>query len=173
MKPMGWLAGAAALALLAGCGASASAGRTQTDAANGGSAAHDSSPAGGQPGSGGGQPGSGGGQAVPGGDTGLVVGSFIREGGPISPNGSMSPNRPLSGTVMFKAADHSRSVTVGRSGTFALWLPPGTYRVTGRTPSILQVSAFGARREIPCSRPKSVTVKPQGRLRILVACIVP
>ena len=95
--------------------------------------------------------------------TGTVVGRFVREGGPIRLGGKQPLTVRLPGTVQF-VSPHGRRVSVvtGKSGTFSLKLPPGTYRVAGRTPR-LPGPGGGRGRETPCSQPLSVTV----------ACVVP
>jgi hypothetical protein len=73
---------------------------------------------------------------------------------------------------------------VGKSGAFSLRLPAGTYAVTGRTPSIVEVSNGGAINaqgqvikghgtEAVCSVPLSVTVTPQHTSKITLTCVVP
>jgi hypothetical protein len=141
MNPRQAITGAAAMLLLAGCGASA-------------------------------------GQPSP---MATVTGRFIREGGPLGPGGQQPAEQPLSGTVVFTAGRLRVAVQVGSSGTFSLRLPPGTYAVSGRSPSIVEVStgtaggqaATAATRETPCSVPGSVTVAARHVTRATVACIVP
>lgn len=59
-----------------------------------------------------------------------VPGTFVVAGGP--PPGSP---RPLSGTITARAASgQTFTATAGRNGRFTLSLPPGSYRVTGRSP---------------------------------------
>ena len=107
-------------------------------------------------------------------DEGRIIGTFIRAGGPLGPGGMQPPDRPLTGTVQFRAAHHPTvAVRVGKSGTFTVWLPAGTYRVSGRSPSILEVLASGATRESPCSVPQQVAVVTGRALRISVTCSVP
>jgi hypothetical protein len=116
--------------------------------------------------------------------TGLVQGKFIREGGPMGPGGQQPAVR-LSGTVAFNGGpgDVVR-FHVGKSGAFSLRLPAGTYAVTGRTPSIMQVSngavvsakgqvIKGHGTETVCSVPLSVTVTPQHTSKITLICVVP
>jgi len=59
-----------------------------------------------------------------------VPGRFVRVGGP-------APGLPfpLPGTITARAATgETFTATAGRDGRFKLSLPPGTYRVTGRSP---------------------------------------
>ncbi len=59
-----------------------------------------------------------------------VPGKFVRVGGP--PPGSPVP---LPGTIAARAATgETLTASAGRDGRFTLSLPPGTYRVTGRSP---------------------------------------
>lgn len=126
--------GAAAMLLLAGCGASVTAGQQAPIA--------------------------------------TVTGRFVRDGGPLGPGGQQPAEQSLAGTVVFTAARQRVSVHVGRSGTFTLWLPPGTYAVSGRSPSIVEVSG-GTTRVTPCSVPSQVTVTAGHSTRVTVRCIVP
>jgi hypothetical protein len=106
--------------------------------------------------------------------TASVIGSFIREGGPIGPGGTQPPDVPLSGTVSF-APRHGTPVTVrvGRSGKFRLRLTAGRYRVTGRSPSILEQLPSGATREVVCSLPLTISVRARHTVHVTVACAVP
>lgn len=117
--------------------------------------------------------------------TGLVQGKFIREGGPLGPGGQQPAVLRLSGTVAFNGGpgDVVR-LHVGKSGAFSLRLPAGTYAVTGRTPSIMEVSngavvnakgqvVKGHGTETVCSVPLSVTVTPQHTSKITLTCVVP
>ncbi len=108
------------------------------------------------------------------GDQGKVVGSFSRVGGPLGSGGQQPPTVSLSGTLSFNAA-HRRAVAVrvGKSGQFSVWLPAGAYRVSGRSPSILEVLASGATLETPCSPQVPVTVVAEQTVRISVVCSVP
>jgi hypothetical protein len=105
---------------------------------------------------------------------GRVIGTFIRVGGPLGPGGTQPPDLLLRGTVQFLAA-HRRTVEVrvGKSGRFAVWLPAGNFRVSGRSPSILEVLASGAIRETTCSHQQQVDVVAGRVLRITVTCVVP
>lgn len=61
-----------------------------------------------------------------------VPGTFVRVGGP-APGSPF----PLSGTVTARAATgETFTATAGRDGRFKLSLPPGSYRVTGRSPLV-------------------------------------
>jgi hypothetical protein len=59
-----------------------------------------------------------------------VPGTFVRVGGP-APGSPF----PLPGTITARAATgQTFTATAGQDGRFKLSLPPGTYRVTGRSP---------------------------------------
>jgi len=59
-----------------------------------------------------------------------VPGTFVRVGGP-APGSPV----PLPGTITARAATgETFTATAGQDGRFKLSLPPGTYRVTGRSP---------------------------------------
>jgi len=59
-----------------------------------------------------------------------VSGMFLRVGGP-APGSPV----PLPGTITARAATGEMfTATAGRNGRFTLSLPPGAYRVTGRSP---------------------------------------
>jgi hypothetical protein len=106
--------------------------------------------------------------------TGHVTGRLVMEGGPISPSGKQPGERPIPGTVTFTAAGHRPvSVKAGTSGKFSAWLQPARYRVTGRSPDLLTVTASGKDEELPCSQPQSVTVTTRHAVTIAVVCIVP
>jgi hypothetical protein len=113
--------------------------------------------------------------------TGHVTGKLVMEGGAIGPGGQQPGERPIPGTVTFTAAGHQpvtagfRPVTVGvrDSGKFSVWLPPGRYRVAGRSPDIQTVTASGKAVEQTCSQPQSVTVSARHTATITIACIVP
>jgi hypothetical protein len=107
-----------------------------------------------------------------------VTGTFFREGGPLGPGGQQPAEQPLSGTVVFTSGRHRVAVQVGGSGTFSLRLPPGTYAVSGRTPSIVEVTsgtAAGQQATIatPCSMPVTVTVTARHDTHVTLTCIVP
>ena len=96
--------------------------------------------------------------------------------GPLGPDVAVTQpgERPLRGTVTFTAAGgRTVSVPVGRAGTFAVALAAGTYRVSGRSPQIMEVSGDGAQHETACSQPLTVHVTGQHALKIAVTCIVP
>ena len=72
----------------------------------------------------------------------------------------------------------------GRTGVFSVRLPPGRYRVSGRSPMVLTVSngaavtdtgqlLSGREWEKPCSIPLSVTVTARHTTRAAVICPVP
>ncbi len=105
---------------------------------------------------------------------GRVVGTFMRVGGPIGPDGQQPLSIPLSGTVSFSAA-HRRTVAVrvGKSGRFSVWLPAGAYDVVGRSPSIIEVLASGAERESTCAPRVAATVAAGRVVHLSVVCAVP
>ena len=151
-----WRIGACVLGalLLTGCAAASAAGYTATGAAE-----HVASHATGHPSA----------RA-----TGHVTGKLLIEGGPIGPGGQQPGERPIPGTVTFTAAGHRPvQVGVGVSGKFSAWLPPGRYRVAGRSPDIETVTASGKDLERTCSQPLSVTVMARHAATIAVVCIVP
>ena len=116
---------------------------------------------------------------------GMVPGRFLLEGGPISPDGRQPGERPIAGTVLFSAGPgQAVRVRVGKSGTFSIRLPAGTYHVSGRSPSVMQVSngavigaggklISGREHERPCTQQQTVTVASGQTARIAVTCIVP
>ena len=78
-----------------------------------------------------------------------VHAKFVRVGGP-----APGPPVPLPGKITARAASGATfKATAGRDGRFTLSLPPGTYRVTGRSPRIQsgQITC-GATRELHVSR---------------------
>lgn len=104
---------------------------------------------------------------------GTVTGALLLEGGPLRPGGGQPGERPIRGTVQFTADRHRPvKVRVGRSGTFSVSLPTGTYDVAGRSPQIMEIFG-GTSREATCSQPQSVTVAARHATRIAVTCIVP
>ena len=105
----------------------------------------------------------------------LVTGTFVRVGGPLGPGGQQPPERPLRGTVQFRSASgHLVTVQVGRTGHFRVYLRPGTYAVTGRSPQILQVSSTGGTAtETRCSQPLHVTIRGWHAAKVTVVCAVP
>jgi hypothetical protein len=105
---------------------------------------------------------------------GHVTGRLLMAGGPIGPGGQQPGERPVPGTVTFTAAGHRPvSVGVGTSGTFSAWLPPGRYRVAGRSPDIETVTSSGRTVEQTCSQPLPVTVSAPHTTAIAVVCAVP
>ena len=106
--------------------------------------------------------------------TGHVTGRLLIEGGPISPGGQQPGERPIPGTVTFRAAGHRPvAIGVGASGTFSAWLPPGRYQVSGRSPDIITVTDSGKHEVQTCSQPVSVTVSARHAATLAVVCIVP
>ncbi len=92
-----------------------------------------------------------------------VTGRFVRVGGP-------APGLPFSlpGTITARAASgQTFSATAGSNGRFSLSLPPGTYRVTGRSP-LMQSG------QMTCAAPAALRVtrgKPAGH--VTVVCSIP
>jgi hypothetical protein len=107
--------------------------------------------------------------------TGHLAGRLVMEGGPMGPGGQQPAERPIPGTVTFTAADHRQvAIQVGTSGTFSIRLPPGTYQVSGRSPSIETSSGSdGSEQELPCSAPSSAQITAGHAATITVACAVP
>ena len=106
--------------------------------------------------------------------TGHVTGRLLIEGGPISPGGQQPGERPIPGTVTFRAAGHRPvAIGVGASGTFSAWLPPGRYQVSGRSPDIITVTDSGNHEVQTCSHPVSITVSARHAATLAVVCIVP
>jgi hypothetical protein len=137
---------AAAVLLLAGCGASASAGAAPAAGTAAGRL-----------------------QA----EAGTVTGHLQMEGGPIGPGGAQPSARPIPGTVQFASGQRQVAlVRVGSSGAFSVPLPAGTYRVSGRSPRVIEVSG-GRHRELPCAPPRSVTVTAGHTAALTLSCIVP
>jgi hypothetical protein len=105
---------------------------------------------------------------------GHVTGRLLIEGGPMGPGGQQPGPRPIPGTVTFTMAGHrSVSAEVGASGKFSAWLPPGRYRVTGRSPDIETVTSSGKTVEQTCSQPVSVTVSTRHAATVTLVCAVP
>jgi hypothetical protein len=101
---------------------------------------------------------------------GRVTGKFERVGGPIEPSGKQ-PVVPLSGTMRFARPGHRTvRVRVGKSGRFSVRLVPGAYRVSGRTPLILQVPG---NIEATCWLHGRLKVSSGRTRHIVVTCIVP
>ncbi len=112
-----------------------------------------------------------GGKTTPG--TGTVLGTFQRAGGPALPNGGTLVV-PLAGVISFqRAGGGTTSVTVGKTGKFSVLLPPGTYRVSGRSASIQQQNPDGSTSTPPCSMPLTARVRAGETERITVVCAVP
>ena len=87
-----------------------------------------------------------------------VTGKFVRVGGP-APGSPV----PLPGTITARAATgQTFTATAGSDGRFKLSLPPGSYRVTGRSPlmqSGQMICGAGARLRVARSKPAApVTV---------------
>jgi hypothetical protein len=92
--------------------------------------------------------------------TGHLTGTFVIEGGPLGAGGQQPGERPIPGTVTVTTAGHRQvSIQVGGSGRFSVWLSPGTYQVSGRSPNIEQAttveagSASGRARKCRARRP--------------------
>jgi hypothetical protein len=152
MKPIAWMAGSGLALTVAACGASAPRPQAGPPTVQHTSAQHTS-------------PHSG---------DGKVIGAFIRVGGPLGQGGKQPPSVPLSGTLSFSAG-HRRTIAVrvGQSGRYSVWLPADTYLVSGRSPSMLDVSASGATRESPCSQEIRLTIAAGKTVRMDVICPVP
>jgi hypothetical protein len=92
-----------------------------------------------------------------------VPGKFVRVGGP-APGSPF----PLPGTITARAATGQMfTAKVARDGRFKLSLPPGTYRVTGRSP-LMQSG------HMTCAAAHGLHVsrgQPAGR--VTVACSIP
>lgn len=123
----------------------------------------------------GGQAGQGAAQsAPPPGQLGTVTGVFHRVGGPLGPGGQQPKVVPLTGRMRFTRPGHPAvSVPVGRSGRFTVQLPPGTYRVTGITPDIVEVLDNGRQLDGRCHGPQDLRVRPGRTGHITVVCAVP
>jgi hypothetical protein len=104
---------------------------------------------------------------------GTVTGTFEGLGGPAMIENGVPQTQvfPLSGTVTFTdAGGRATPFTIGPAGTFSVRLAAGTYFVSGRTPSISEVSKDGSSTPIPCSLPQSVQVRPRQTVRIAIIC---
>jgi hypothetical protein len=92
-----------------------------------------------------------------------VTGKFVRVGGP--PPGLPFP---LPGTITARAVTgQTFTATAGNNGRFRLSLPPGIYRVTGRSP-LMQSG------EMTCAATAALRVtrgKPAGH--VTVVCSIP
>jgi len=105
---------------------------------------------------------------------GTVTGVFHRVGGPLGPGGQQPKVVPLTGQMRFTRPGHPAvSVPVGRSGRFTIQLPPGTYRVTGITPDIVEVLNNGRQLDGRCHGPQDLRVRAGRTGHITVVCIVP
>ena len=116
---------------------------------------------------------------------GRVTGRLLLEGGPIRPGGRQPGPRPIRGVLAFTATGQRPvRVRAGRTGVFSVRLPPGRYRVSGRSPRVMTVSngaavtdsgqlLSGREWEKPCSFPLSVTVTARHTTRAAVICPVP
>jgi hypothetical protein len=113
-------------------------------------------------------------QSAPPGQLGTVTGVFHRVGGPLGPGGQQPKVVPLTGRMRFTRPGHPVvSVPVGRSGRFTVQLPPGTYRVTGITPDIVEVLNNGRQLDGRCHGPQDLRVRPGRAGHITVVCSVP
>jgi len=121
-----------------------------------------------------GQAGHGTAQSAPPDHLGTVNGVFHRVGGPLGPGGQQPKVVPLAGRMRFTRPGHPAvSVPVGRSGRFTIQLPPGTYRVTGITPDIVEVLNNGRQLDGRCHGPQDLRVRAGRTGHITVVCIVP
>jgi hypothetical protein len=102
---------------------------------------------------------------------GRVLGKFVRVGGPLGPGGKQPEDVPLPGTMRFTRAGHAAiTVPVGNTGTFAVRLAPGRYRVSGTTPNI---TGEPGNTQSTCSLSGTLAV-PAGLTRhVTVVCAVP
>jgi hypothetical protein len=105
---------------------------------------------------------------------GTVTGRLLIEGGPINPRTGRQPGkRPIPGTIRFISTRRGTVTTrAGRCGTFTARLPAGTYRVSFRTPRILEESSNGTSHQT-WSSPSTVTITPRHTTRIMLVSIVP
>src|SRR5689334_24796759 len=105
---------------------------------------------------------------------GTVTGVFHRVGGPLGPGGQQPKVVPLTDRMRFTRPGHPAvSVPVGRSGRFTIQLPPGTYRVTGITPDIVEVRSDGRQLDGRCHGPQDLRVRAGRTGHITVVCAVP
>jgi hypothetical protein len=108
---------------------------------------------------------------------GTVTGRLVREGGPLGPGGQQPATRPISGVIQFiSPSGQVTRVKVGRSGAFTVTLVPGTYRVRGSSPAVVEVGSAdigGKATQPPCTIPKTVKVTDRRTIRITLACVVP
>lgn len=94
-----------------------------------------------------------------------VSGAFVLVGGP-----APGVRLPLPGHIVAtNTAGRRFTVTVGKSGLFTMWLPPGTYRLTGHSPR-----AHVGRHEMRCAAPRPVHARAGSPTpRVKVICSVP
>ena len=94
-----------------------------------------------------------------------VPGVFVMVGGP-----APGVRLPLPGHIVAtNTAGRRFTGTVGKSGRFTMWLPPGTYRLTGHSPR-----ARAGRREMRCAAPHPVHTRAGSPTpRVEVICPVP
>jgi len=92
-----------------------------------------------------------------------VTGKFVRVGGP-APGSPV----PLPGTITARAATgQTFTATAGSNGRFKLSLPPGSYRVTGRSPLMQSGQMIcGATARLRVARGKPAP-------RVTVVCSIP
>ena len=111
---------------------------------------------------------------TPAGHPGTVTGVFHRVGGPLGPDGQQPKVVPLTGRMRFTRPGYPPvSVPVGRSGRFTVQLRPGTYRVTGITPDIVEVLDNGRQLNDRCHGPQHLRVLAGRTGHITVICAVP
>jgi hypothetical protein len=105
---------------------------------------------------------------------GTMTGTFTRVGGPLGPGGTQPRPVPLTGTLQFSAGHHRMvAVQVGETGRFSVSLPPGSYTVSGRSPSLVTTLASGAHVVRPCTQPVRVTVVARRTVHVSLVCAVP
>jgi hypothetical protein len=94
-----------------------------------------------------------------------VSGVFVIVGGP-----APGVRLPLPGRVVAtNTAGRRFTGTVGKSGRFTMWLPPGTYRLTGHSP---RVHAGGRETRCAAAHPVRAQVGGSPTARVEVACSV-
>jgi hypothetical protein len=104
--------------------------------------------------------------------TGVISGRFVIFGTMGRPGAAV--DHPARGSVVFTRGRHRVLVIrVGRSGTFAVRLPPGTYRVYGRSPQLTTVTDNGAERESKITLAQPVIVTAGHTTKIVLKAIVP
>jgi len=105
--------------------------------------------------------------------TGHLTGKLFIEGGPIGPGGKQPGERPIPGTVTLTGAGHRPvTITVGNSGKFSVWLPPGRYRVVWRSPAIITVTGSGHEEQTSSPAPP-VTISARHAATITLVAVVP